>query len=236
MGWEQGEWQQPKGTGRWQGCPGHTPHSTVQEGCSPEPPADPQLSLLSPGKVTSGNLGNSKAGEAGGESFLQYSRDHDRTFISTLMSGGISSPGGRARPTLLLTLFMRFLTFPATKQQTAAHGMLGHGEDTAMKNSHLTTSLVCLNLQSRAKGCTTCSISQRPWLSSGLTYLPLKSTVVMKMASAGTHHDVGTRTVPAPFFAAGEKEIKRGGTGGYEYAVISTDPNSVGALCPALST
>lgn len=81
------------------------------------PGADLQISLLSPGKVTSGNLGNSKAGEAGGESFLQYSRDHDRTFISTLMSGGISSPGGCAHPTLLLTLFMRFLTFPATKQQ-----------------------------------------------------------------------------------------------------------------------
>lgn len=90
--------------------------------------------------------------------------------------------------------------------------------------------------KSGARGCTTCSISQRPWLSSGLTYLPLKSTVVMNMASAGTHHDVGTGTAPAAFFAVGEKEIKRGGTGGCEYAVISTDPNSLGALCPALST
>lgn len=152
MGWERGEWQQPKGAGAQQGCTGHTPHAAVQAGCSREPLADLQLSLLSPGKVTSGNLGNSKAGEAGGESFLQYSRDHDRTFISTLMSGGISSPGGRACPTLLLTLFMRFLTFPAMKQQTAAHGMPGHREDRAMKNSHLPASPVCLNSQIRSQG------------------------------------------------------------------------------------
>lgn len=42
--------------------------------------------------------------------------------------------------------------------------------------------------------------------------------------------------LPAPGFAVGKKEIKRGGTGGYEYIVISTDPNSLVALCPALST
>lgn len=126
MGWERGERQQPKGEGGLQGCTGHTPHAAVQAGCSREPPADLQLLLLSPGKVTSGNLGNSKAGEAGGESFLQYSRDHDRTFISTLMSGGISSPGGHARPNLLLTLFMRFLTFPATKQQVGKLQLTAH--------------------------------------------------------------------------------------------------------------
>lgn len=176
-----------KGSGRMAHGTGHAPHGAVQAWCSPEPPADLQLSLLSPGKVTSGNLGNSKAREAGGESFLQYSRDHDRTFISTLMSGGISSPGGCACPTLLLTLFMRFLTFPATKQQVGKLQLMarwGTGRTEPWKIHTCQHIWSAWTLKSGARGFTTCSISQRPWLSFGLTYLPGcqgKSTVVMSM-------------------------------------------------------
>lgn len=179
-----------KGSGRMARLP--WPHSPrlCTGGMLWEPPADLQLSLLSPGKVTSGNLGNSKAGEAGGESFLQYSRDHDRTFISTLMSGGISSPGGRARPTRLLTLFMRFLTFPAMKQQVCKLQLMarwGTGRTEQWK-IHTCQHLRCAwTRKSGTRGCTTCSISHRPWLSFGLTYLPGcrgKSTAVMNTASA----------------------------------------------------
>lgn len=50
---------------------------------------------------------------------------------------------------------MRFLTFPATKRasrQTAAPGALRHGEEIAMKNSHLPASLVSLNSRIENRG------------------------------------------------------------------------------------
>lgn len=80
----------------------------------------------SPGKVTSVTLVTGRPGGGrGGEGLLQYARDHDRTFISALMPGGEAARA--AAP--LLTLFMRFLTFPALRRGEPARCGAGGRSD-----------------------------------------------------------------------------------------------------------
>lgn len=134
---------------------------------------------------------------------------------------------------------MRFLTFPATKQaswQMAACGTLGHREETALKKSHLPASPASSNSCIENQGMN--NMHHLPWaLATEVPPGRYKSTTGINTANTrGPSAMRPQGPCQQPALQQGQTEIKRGGIGGNEYVMTSTDPNSLSALCPIPST